>query len=112
MKWRAWMVVAMMALARATLASEPADSSTERWSNTSYFEHGLFSSAHYDARQRTLMLVFRHGAAYVYYDVHPDDYVDFIHADNQGIYFNEHFRYFHHFERVVRYIASACRNKE
>jgi hypothetical protein len=113
MKWKALLQIVAVALSLAAPVSRAEEAAAEdMWSHTVEFEDGLFSMARYDAAERSLTLVFRHGATYVYYDIHPDDFSAFLAADSKARYFNENFRRFHHFERMSRYVASACRSEE
>lgn len=93
-------------------AGAAAGRAVDRWTNTVHFEHGLFSTAHYDAAERTLTLVFWDDAAYRYHDVHADDYADFLKAEDKARFFHAHIRKFHRYERLDRYVASACRSRE
>lgn len=113
MKWKAVWQAAVLAVVVSAGAVRGEDAApVDMWVHTVMFDEGLFSMARYDASEHALTLVFRHGAAYVYYDVHPDDFSDFLAADNKARYFNENFRRYHHFERIARYVASACRSEE
>ena len=54
----------------------------------------------YDARSRTLEVLFRNGGLYQYFDVPPQEHGGLMNASSQGQYLNAHIKGRYRYSRV------------
>jgi len=87
-------------------AGEAADADRGRGVELIHVGSRVFESARYDNAKQSLILVFNDGAAYLYYDVPRQVYLDFSRIVNKGEYFSRHIRGHYNYVRLTGYPAS------